>query len=152
MISIVDLYNDFLLLKKMSIDLKVKKYMLKEFLEVTESPWRVIGVSKEALTALKQNTYKKKGIKLQRAHINDRDVWYNELFNRSFVDCNEWYKFYQDNDKTILALSSENKNIRNVQYFPVDPNLNLFKSTRISWSHSKPEIDFLKNLVTQNGI
>ena len=61
---IIDLYNDFLLLKKMSIPLKVKKYMLKEFLEVTESPWKVIGVSKQALIALKQNGYKNSGIKL----------------------------------------------------------------------------------------
>jgi hypothetical protein len=150
--SIIDLYNDFLLLKKMSIPVKIKKYMLKEFLEVTESPWRVIGVSKEALVALKQNGYTKKGIKLQRAHINDRDIWYNELFNRSFVECNEWYKFYQDNDKTILALSSENKNIRNVQYFPIDINLNLFKSTRISWAHKKAEKDYLKDLAEKNGI
>ncbi len=149
---IIDLYNDFLLLKKMSIPLKVKKYMLKEFLEVTESPWKVIGVSKQALIALKQNGYKKSGIKLQRAHINDRDVWYNELFSKAFIDYNEWYKFYQDNDKTILALSSENKNIRNVQYFPIDINMNLFKSTRISWAHKKDEKDYLKDLAEKNGI
>jgi hypothetical protein len=149
---IIDLYNDFLLLKKMSIPLKVKKYMLKEFLEVTESPWKVIGVSKQALIALKQNGYKNSGIKLQRAHINDRDVWYNELLSKAFIDYNEWYKFYQDNDKTILALSSENKNIRNVQYFPIDTNLNLFKSTRISWTHKKAEKDYLKDLAEKNSI
>ena len=91
--SISALYNDFLLLKKLSVALKVKKYILKEFLEATEAPWRVIGVSKEALIAIKQNGYRKSGLKLQRAHINDRDIWYNELLNRAFVDCNEWYKF-----------------------------------------------------------
>jgi hypothetical protein len=150
--SISALYNDFLLLKKLSVALKVKKYILKEFLEATEAPWRVIGVSKEALIAIKQNGYRKSGLKLQRAHINDRDIWYNELLNRAFVDCNEWYKFYQDNDKTILAFSSENKNIRNVQCFPIDPNLNLFKSTRISWTHKKAEIEYLKNLAHVYGI
>jgi hypothetical protein len=152
MISIIELYNDFLLLKKMSIPLRTKKYILKEFLEATEYPWRVIGVSKDALYALKQNGYRNSGLKLQRAHLNDRDIWYNELLNRSFLDCNEWYKFYQDNDKTILALSSENKNIRNVQYFPIDPNLNLFKSTRISWAHKKAEIEYLKKLADKYGI
>ncbi len=147
-----ELYNDFLLIKQLSVPLKIKKYILKEFLEATEAPWRVIGVSKEALIALKHNKYRKSGLKLQRAHINDRDIWYNELLSKAFVDCNEWYKFYQDNDKTILALSSENKNIKNVQYFPIDPNLNLFKSTRISWGHKKEEIEYLKNLASKYGI
>jgi hypothetical protein len=147
-----ELYNDFLLIKQLSVPIKIKKYILKEFLEATEAPWRVVGVSKEALIALKQNGYRKSGLKLQRAHINDRDVWYSEILTRSFMDCNDWYRFYYENDMTILALSSENKNIKDVQYYPIDTNLNLFRSNRISWSHSKPEIDFLKNLVTQNGI
>ncbi len=138
---------------------KIKKKMLKELLEITENPWRVIGITKAALLMLKENDFKlkngDKNLPIQRAHLCDRDKWYTELFQNKFQNHNDWYEFIYMNDCTVLSLSTENKKIREIDYISFDDNLNdssLFKSTRISWKHSEKERKFLETIYNNNFI
>lgn len=149
--EIEDVYQDFLLLKEFKSPDKIKKKMLKELLETTENPWRVIGITKSALLLFKENDFKLKfkgkNLPIQRAHLNDRDVWYTDLFQKEFQNHIDWYDFICKNDNTILALSTENKKINEIDYILFDENsikLSFFKSTRISWKHSERERNFLK--------
>ena len=148
--EIEDVYQDFLLLKKFKSPDKIKKKMLKELLEVTENPWRVIGITKAALVLLKENDFKLKGagknLPIQRAHLNDRDKWYTDLFKKEFQNHIDWYEFIYFNDCTVLALSTENKKISEIDYIPFDEKSLLFKSTRISWTHSGKERIFLEEI------
>jgi hypothetical protein len=86
-------------------------------------------------------------MKIQRAHLVDRDYWYSVLFETEWENSTLWFDFVYENDKTVLALSSENKHINNIDFIKFqEGNEVLFKSTRISWKHGKEEISFLKNL------
>jgi hypothetical protein len=144
---IENLFNDFKLLKTFSVDIKVKKKILKELLEASPFAWRVIGISHNALSLFKENDFKNKsGMKIQRAHLVDRDYWYSVLFETEWENSTLWFDFVYENDKTVLALSSENKHINNIDFIKFQGNEVLFKSTRISWKHGKEEISFLKNL------
>ena len=70
------------------------------------------------------------------------------MLNTEFQNSDEWWDFYYERDQTILGLSSENRGIENglVNYIEIDENLGLFRSNRISWKHSRAEMDFLTNL------
>jgi len=142
------LFEDFQLLKKFKVDIEVKKKMLKELLEAGHNPWRVVGITPNALLLFKEHKFKKvKNIKIQRAHLKNRDYWYGILFSNEWKDSNIWYEFIQENDQTVLALSSENKNINKINYIKFDKETtNLFRSKRITWTHKAEEINFLIKL------
>jgi hypothetical protein len=146
---IENLFNDFKLLKTFSVDIKVKKKILKELLEASPFAWRVVGITHNALSLFKEHDFKKKsGIKIQRAHLIDRDHWYSVLFETEWENSKQWYNFVYENDRTVLALSSENKNIKKIDFIKFkEGNEILFRSTRISWKHGNEEISFLKNLI-----
>ena len=85
---------------------------------------------------------------IQRAHLNNRNNAFLEMLNTEFQNSIEWWNFYYERDRTILALSSENRGIENgiINYLEIDENLGLFRSNRISWRHSRYEMVFLTNL------
>lgn len=146
---IENLFNDFNLLKTFSVNVKVKKKILKELLEASPVAWRVVGITHNALALFKENDFKKKaGMKIQRAHLIDRDHWYNVLFETNWKNATQWFDFVCENDRTILALSSENKHIKKIDFIKFqEDNEVLFRSTRISWEHGNKEISYLRNLI-----
>ncbi len=152
--NIEKIYEDFKLLKNFNSPLKIKKKILKELLEATPNPWNVIGITPKALQLFKDNGFDKKskvtkkGLPIQRAHLNNRDEWYEDLFKTNFTNEEDWYDFITKNDKTVLALSSENKNISRIKYIPIN-RPDLFKSTRISWTHKNEEKRFLSGLYNE---
>jgi hypothetical protein len=80
----------------------------------SENPWRVIGITEEALKAFQSNGFnripnKKDPIRVERAHINQRAIWVKELFEREWTCAKEWSDFLYENDRTVLATSVENK-------------------------------------------
>jgi hypothetical protein len=132
--------------------------ILKELLEALPQPWKIIGITPNALNLMKKNNYNnyfkdeagnRKSLPIQRAHLIDRDKWYNELFLKKWKSPTAWLKFIEDNDKTVLALSTENKKITTIQFIQFEDVNDLFKSTRISWRHSTKEKEYLKTLTTQ---
>ena len=76
--------------------------------------WRVIGITQDALDAFKAIDFKriptrKDPIAVERAHINQRAVWLDELFKRQWDDPREWWDFIHNNDRVVLATVLENK-------------------------------------------
>lgn len=149
--TIEEIYEDFKQLKGFNAQLEIKKKMLKELLEATERPWNIIGITPDALQLLGTNDFymkskmTNKNLAIQRAHLNDRHNWYGELFKRDFFSAKEWYDFIQQNDKTVLGLSTENKRITEIEFIPITNSI-LFRSTRISWKHGNVERQFLRDL------
>jgi hypothetical protein len=151
---IKDIYEDFESLKKFNVGFDIQKKILKELLEATPCPWKVVGITPSALNAFKKENFNKTNrIKIQRAHIENRDEWYGVLLNTDWKGCyKKWYHYILEKDKTILALSSENKIIKNINpiIFFENEKLCLFKSTRISWEHKQNEKELLANLYEDN--
>ena len=79
--------------------------------------WRVIGITENALLKFKENNFEyKTGIKIQRAHLNNRSDVYLEMLAKKFDNCNDWWEFYYQNDETILVPSPRFVPPRNVRY------------------------------------
>ncbi len=70
------------------------------------------------------------------------------MLEKKFKNAEEWWKFYYDNDKTILATSSENMSREKLQnIIKFKNNKNLFKSSGYTWSYRKKiEKPFLQAL------
>ena len=150
--SIEDIFHDFMSLRTFKVGIKVKKKLLKELLEACQDPWKVVGITPNALDLLKKNGFNlknkntNKNLSIQRAHLEDRDIWYSELLETDWKDSQSWHQFVRSKDNTVLALSSENKNIKSIVYIKFENFENLFRSTRISWQHGPKEKEFLKSL------
>jgi hypothetical protein len=57
---------------------------------------------------------------------------------------NKWLKFYLDNDKTILATSSENLLNKFSKIYKINTTNNLFIATGYRWRHTSQETNSLK--------
>jgi hypothetical protein len=149
--EIEDLFHDYNLILQMRIPNNIKVKLLRELFEASDNPWRVVGITESALRKFEEHDFRKKsGIGIQRAHLYNRNNAFLEMLNTEFHNSNEWWNFYYERDKTILALSTENRGIENgiINYIEIDENLGLFRSNRISWKHSRAEIDILTILRT----
>ena len=95
-----------------------KKYLYRAFSSLTatfnEFNWRVIGITQDALDSFKAVNFeripnRKDENPVERAHINKRYDWVEELFQREWSCSEEWWNFIWENDRTVLATSRENK-------------------------------------------
>jgi hypothetical protein len=120
------------------------------------NPWPIIGVTKKALERFKEFNFLSKtpkGIKLgiNRCHLRDRVVTHKELVEGNLLDKEngEWFDYWREGDKTVLAVSSENKNgyvIPEEDIIPIERTGKLFVASSFSWRHTKQEQEYLKNL------
>lgn len=75
-----NLYHDFLLISKMKVSEKTKIRILTELFGETENPWRVIGITINALKIFKDNDFNRiSGMGINRAHIKDRKITYTKM-------------------------------------------------------------------------
>ena len=138
MISIADLHHDYLLITKMNVPTKRKIRLLTELFGETENPWRVVGITKAALNIFKENEFNKiKRMGINRSHIVDRKESYTYMLENVFQDSDSWWEYYYENDKTILATSSENMSSNSSDVIEFDNNDMLFKSSGFNWSYRK---------------
>lgn len=147
--EIEDLFYDYNLILQMRISNNFKVRLLRELFEASDNPWRVVGITESAIRIFEEHDFRKEaGMGIQRAHLNNRNQAFLEMLNTEFNSINDWWDFYYERDRTILALSTENRGIENgfINYIEIDENLGLFRSNRISWRHSRDEIIFLTNL------
>ena len=95
-----------------------KKYLYRAFSSLTatfnESNWRVVGITQDALDSFKAVNFeripnRKDENPVERAHINKRYDWVEELFSTEWDNSEEWWNFIWDNDATVLATAKENK-------------------------------------------
>jgi hypothetical protein len=64
------------------------------------------------------------------------------------MECEEWWDFYVDTDKTVLATSTENMGKGEwSKVYDIDTSLGLFRGQGFAWRHKEPEINFLKETI-----
>jgi hypothetical protein len=140
-----DFYHDFLLIRQMRAPTSKRYRMLGELFAVHEDHWQVIGITENALRVFAEHDFKRVSrMGINRSHLVDRVKTYTTMLEGPLMDIDEWWKFYRDNDTTILATSSENMSNGFSKVYDIDPTLGLFKSHGFAWKHKEPEIQFLK--------
>jgi len=113
-----------------------------------EDNWNVVGISKNALIKFKENNYRMVSrMGVHRAHIIDRKESYSYMMENA-LDVESLWEYYLKTNDTILTTSTENMSKKNTlsHVYPIPKNLGLFKPKRVSWTHSKSEIEYIKNL------
>lgn len=141
-----DLYHDFLLIKEMKSPMKKKVMALTHILGSYNNCWRVVGISENALDVFAKNEFRKVSrMGINRSHLVDRCKIYEEMF-LSEKNCDDWWNFYLENDKTILTTASENISKNVSQIFEIDQSLGLFQTQGFAWRHTRKERKYLENL------
>ena len=143
-----DFYHDYLLLREMKIPTPRKCRMLGELLSSHPDNWRVVGVTKNSLIRFKEHDFfRESRMGINRSHIVDRNKTFKTMLEGPLMDCDTWWKFYVDNDRTILSTSSENlskKEGAQSKVYDIDDSIGLFKSRGFSWTHNLAEVEFLR--------
>ena len=142
-----DYYEDFMAIRGMRSPTARRVRMLTELLGSYEDNWIVTGVTKEALKVFEQHNFRKVSrMGINRSHLVDRHVTYTTMLEGPEMTAEEWWKFYRDNDKTVLATSSENMTNTFSHAYTVDPELGLFRTSGFAWKHNKAEAEFLEEM------
>ena len=141
-----DFYHDFLLIRKMRAPTSKRYRMLGELFAVNPDAWRVVGITENALKVFAEHNFKRVSrMGINRSHLVDRIATYTTMLEGPLMECNEWWQFYVDTDKTILSTSTENMSKSELsKVYDIDPALELFKSHGFAWRHKDPEVRFLK--------
>jgi hypothetical protein len=110
--------------------------------------WRVIGVTPAALDALAAAGFKNpKDPRLVRAHLVNRITFIRHLM---YLPEPASFEYFVDhwvaNDRTVLALKSENKEGGVSAYLPFNAPGLFSSATLAGWVHGKAERAFLKDL------
>ena len=144
-----DFYHDFLLIRQMRVPVSKRYRMLGELFGANPNNWRVIGITEQALNIFKQHDFKRVSrMGINRSHLVDRVSTYTTMLEGPLMECDEWWDFYIDTDKTVLATSTENMSKGEwSRVHNIDPSLGLFKTQGFAWRHKDPEIQFLKEIV-----
>lgn len=110
--------------------------------------WRVVGSTPAALDALAAvGFYNRKELGLVRAHLVKRFDFVRHLMHLPQPANHEYFtSYWTANDRTVLALRSENGKDSFSAYLPFDAP-GLFSSERLAgWVHGKAERAFLQEL------
>jgi hypothetical protein len=148
-----DFYHDFLLIRKMRVPMNKRYRMLGELFAAHEDAWQVVGITENALKIFATHNFKRVSrMGINRSHLVDRVKTYTTMLEGPLMDIDEWWNFYRDNDKTILATSSENMSNGFSKIYDVNTELGLFKTHGFAWKHQEPEIKFLKEAYFGNTL
>lgn len=141
------IYHDFLMIKKMNAPINTKIAFLTYLFANQPNPWRVTGITHEALVVFSEHDFRKVSrMGINRAHIEARNSTYRALLEIEFKDMNAWWDYYYTRDMTILSTSSENMSSQFSEIYLIDEMLGLFKTSGYAWKHGKNEIHFLRSL------
>ena len=151
--SVENMFYDYNLICKMKSDIKYKIRMMTTIFTSHPEMWRVTGITEKALQKFKDNDFKyKPGLQIHRSHLFNRNEIYAEMLGMKFKNCDVWWDYYFDRDKTIFTTSSENKTGKMSKVILIDSSLKLFKSSGFIWKHGKNEIKYLKQLFEHSKI
>lgn len=144
-----DFYHDFLLIRKMRAPTTKRYRMLGELFAVNPNAWRVVGVTENALRVFAEHDFKRVSrMGVNRSHLVDRIDTYTTMLEGPLMKCEDWWNFYVDTDKTVLATSTENMGKGEwSKIYDIAPSLGLFQSQGFAWRHKEPEIKFLKETI-----
>ena len=147
-----DFYHDFLLIRQMRAPTTKRYRMLGELFAVNPNAWRVVGVTENALRVFAEHDFKRVSrMGVNRSHLVDRIDTYTTMLEGPLMECEDWWNFYVDTDKTVLATSTENMGKGEwSKIYDIDTTLGLFPSQGFAWRHKESEINFLKE--TNNAL
>lgn len=123
--------------------------MLGELFAVNPNAWRVVGITENALRVFAEHDFKRVSrMGVNRSHLVDRIDTYTTMLEGSLMECEDWWDFYVDTDKTVLATSTENMGKGEwSKVYDIDTSLGLFRGQGFAWRHKEPEINFLKETI-----
>jgi hypothetical protein len=144
----LELFECISAFRRLPMNERTKTHCLGIKLGEYEDNWNVVGISKNALIRFKENNYKMVSrMGVHRAHIIDRKVSYSYMIE-NVLDVESLWEYYLKTNDTILTTSTENmsKNKTMSHVYPIPKDLGLFKTKLVSWTHSKSEIEYIRNL------
>jgi hypothetical protein len=131
----------------MNVNNNAKCRILSELFVTTPNSWRVVGITDAALIVFHNYKFKKEArMGINRAHLVGRKKTYEHMLENPIIDRDEWWNFYRERDKTVLATTHENLSKGEIQFTKIDHQLGLFKHDGYAWAHSDAEITFLKKM------
>ncbi len=138
------MFNAFIVVQKMEVPYSVKNKMLGAIFSMNPNPWRVVGISENALRRFQEYNFKyKSGMGINRSHIFPRHQRNKVLLEKMDWDIESWWRYFYNKDKCILATSTENMSKdKLISKFKVPKNL--FKSSGYSFKVKQEESLFLK--------
>jgi hypothetical protein len=147
------LYAGFLKIREIEgLPIQTKHRMLWEMLGMNgqnKDFWRVVGITELAYTKIVENDYKlPKGTghnKINRSHINDRMATSKVMLEGPLMDIDTWWKFYKNNDVTVLATATENKS-KEKEVIKYKVPSGLFETQGFAARVGPEEVEFLKGL------
>jgi hypothetical protein len=148
------LFHDYQIIKTMLTPQSNKIKLLSTLFSINPNNWCVIGITPAALAVFELHQFEKKsGMGINRSHLTQRHSFYDFLLSNEIQSASEFWELYIQNDKTILATSSENMSkdatfISEYLEVPRDQR-NLFQTAGFAWKHKEEEINFLKELAIQ---
>ncbi|MFN5909893.1 MAG: hypothetical protein ACK45H_01030, partial [Bacteroidota bacterium] len=144
------IFHDYQVIKTMEAPLNTKLAFLTYLFANQTNPWRVTGITHEALQLFASHGFKKVSrMGINRSHIEARKDTYKALLEREFKSIDEWWEYYFSRDMTVLSTSSENMSSQFSTIYPVDESLGLFRTSGYAWKHGREEIEFLVRLADQ---
>lgn len=107
-----------------------KKKLILDSLFVGEKwSWRVVGISLDALTLIRNSNFSWTGNgTLQRGHIIRRAST-NQLFLNELHNFDNWWNIFWKNDRTEIVTKTENSSEKKSEIIPVDCKRGYFPGT-----------------------
>lgn len=147
-----DYYADFMAIRGMRSPTNRRVRMLTELLGSYADNWIVTGVTVEALKVFEQHDFRRVSrMGINRSHLVDRHKTYTQMIDGPEMTADEWWKFYRENDKTILATSSENMSNAFSDVHSIDTELGLFRTSGFTWKHNNAEANLLREIFESKG-
>lgn len=97
--------------------------------------WRVVGITREALQRYADQGFKyKAGSSINRSHITSRRDMYSAMLERlEPMQIDEWWAYFWEHDKTIIATGTENNSKKPMSdIYEIDPEIGLFQSNQVA--------------------
>ena len=109
--------------------------------------WQPKAITLAALQAYKDNNFEHvRG--LERAHIIPRRETLKKILYRQYPET-EWWGWYIEQDYTVLATRSENRDEKNFEKLfkiQIPISKELFRGKRVGWVYGEAEKDFLRTI------
>ena len=152
-----ELHNIYESVFKSSLPMTKKERILNSIFGYESWSWRVVGISKKALDVFKNNEFKYKSGVFQRDHyFQPRYITMRKMLE-NFMQIQEWWDWYWNNDKTLLITKDEHSKkdyTFEKDIIKIDWSHGYFVSNPVAgfYNTQKREGNFLKKLVKKNNL
>jgi hypothetical protein len=149
------MYRFYILTCESNFSIAKKRQLMTTALGSEKWCWRVVGITKQAITKIANNDFRKtKG--LERDHFKkSRSETYTELFFNEKYSLEKWWQIVWDNDETILMTKEEHdkhKKLNKDEVIDVDYKLGFFRSSPVGMSFIKKlDGEYVKKLYKEMG-